>query len=224
MGLLNEQFYRQNHASLVIFAPNSVDDERFGRQPELRRSDLLARWGLDDSRPVIMFCGKLYPLKRPQDIISAVQLLPNKVATLFVGDGSLADEIRASLTPGSGAVTGFINQSELPAYYHAADILVLPSESETWGLVINEAMAAGVFPVVSDRVGAAPDLAEGVGEVYACGDVAELADALSRALERIQDPATRILMRQHAARYGLARTVAGFEEAALVVSRRYKPS
>jgi glycosyltransferase involved in cell wall biosynthesis len=151
-------------------------------------------------------------------------LLPQKVTTLFVGDGSLAEQVRASLSPRSGAVTGFVNQLELPAYYHAADILVLPSESETWGLVINEAMAAGVLPVVSDRVGAAPDLAEGMGEIYSCGDVADLAQALSRALERVADPAIRRLVRKHVARYSLDRTAEGFEEAALAVSAKRRAS
>lgn len=220
MGILNEQFYRQNHAKRIIFAPNSVDDERFARPSLLTPSEVLARWNLDDGKPVILYCGKLYPLKRPFDIIGAANLLPEKVTTLFVGDGALAEQIRASLRPGLGAVTGFVNQSELPAYYHAADILVLASESETWGLVINEAMAAGVLPISSNRVGAVPDLVEGIGEVYSCGDVADLAAALGRALERIKDPGTRNLMRQHAARYRLDLTAAGFEEAALTVSYR----
>jgi glycosyltransferase involved in cell wall biosynthesis len=87
-----------------------------------------------------------------------VKALAHQVNTVFVGDGVLAERVRSSLVPGEGAVTGFVNQSELPGYYHAADIIVLPSETENWGLVVNEAMAAGVLPVVSDRVGAAPDL------------------------------------------------------------------
>ena len=220
MGILNDAFYRQNNARRIIFAPNSVDDGRFARQPEITRAQILARWGLDDNIPVIIYCGKLYPLKRPLDIVEAAKLLPEKATLLFVGDGVLADQVRASLPPRLGAVTGFINQSELPAYYHAADILVLASESETWGLVINEAMAAGVLPVASDRVGAVPDLVEGVGEVYACGDVSGLAAALERALERVRDPGTRDLVRRHAARYCLDLTVQGFEEAALTARPR----
>ena len=74
-------------------------------------------------------------------------------------------------TASSGIVTGFVNQADLPSYYHAADVLVLPSESEPWGLVVNEAMAAGALPVLSDRVGATPDLVSGLGEIYPCGDI-----------------------------------------------------
>ena len=222
MGHLNEQFYRQHNKERVIFAPNSVDDERFARPPALSRYDVLTRHGLKDDKPVIMYCGKLYPGKRPLDLVDAVGLLPGEVNTLFVGDGSLADQVRAALPEGRGAVTGFINQSDLPAYYHAADILVLSSEIEMWGLVINEGMAAGTFPVVSDRVGCAEDLVAGIGEVYPCGDVPGLAAALTRALRRVQDPETRGQMRQHAARYSLDGTVEGFEQAAFAVAANRK--
>ena len=181
-----------------------------------RADDLLARWGLDESRPVIMFCGKLIPRKRPLDLPAAISLLPDKVTTLFVGDGAIVEQVRAIL-PGEGAVTGFVNQSELPSYYHAADIFVLPSEAEPWGLVVNEAMAAGALPVVSDRVGAAPDLVRGIGEVYPCGDVTALAGALSRALARVGEPGIRDQVRRHVARYSLDTTAAGFEEAVLTL-------
>jgi glycosyltransferase involved in cell wall biosynthesis len=218
MGQLNQEFYRRNRARSVTFAPNSVDDERFAGPPRIGRSDLLAQWDLKDNRPVILFCGKLIPRKRPLDLAAAVRLLPFDVTTLFVGDGSLAEKVRGSLNPGDGVVTGFVNQSNLPSYYHAADILVLPSEAETWGLVVNESMACGTLPVVSNRVGSAPDLAVGVGEVFRCGDIPGLAAALSRAVARMDDPETRSRVRQHVGRYSLDLTAEGFEQAARAVA------
>jgi glycosyltransferase involved in cell wall biosynthesis len=222
MGNLNMEFYRQNHARTVVFAPNSVDNDRFGRRPSIARDEVLAKWNLNESAPVIMFSGKLIPRKRPLDIMSAIKRLPYEVNMLFVGDGELAEEVKALLSPASGAITGFINQSDLPIYYHAADILVLPSEEETWGLVVNEAMAAGALPVVSDRVGCASDLVQGVGEVFPCGDVNSLAAALSRCLERIRKPGTRDVVRQHVARYSLDRTAIGYEQGAMVACKRGK--
>jgi glycosyltransferase involved in cell wall biosynthesis len=218
MGHLNDEFYRNTHARLVTFAPNSVDDARFADASPVDRASLLAKWGLSNDRPVVLFCGKLVPRKRPLDLVNAVKLLGREVTTIFAGDGSLSSTVRDSLSPEYGVVTGFINQSELPMYYQAADILVLPSSSETWGLVVNEAMAAGTLPVVSDMVGCAPDLVEGLGEVYPCGQVAGLAAALDRALERLADPGLRDRVRRHASRYSLERTAAGYEEAALAVA------
>ena len=218
MGQLNHDFYRQNRARSVTFAPNSVDTNRFALGSRLSRSQLLADWGLQVNKPVVLFCGKLIPRKRPLDLVAALELLPTSVTTLFVGDGQLAACVSNALSPGCGVVTGFVNQSDLPSYYHAADILVLPSGAETWGLVVNEAMACGVLPVVSDQVGCAPDLAKGVGEVFRCGDVPSLADALSRAVARLADPDVRLRVQEHVERYSIERTATGFEQAALAVA------
>jgi glycosyltransferase involved in cell wall biosynthesis len=220
MGRLNEEFYRRSRARSVTFAPNSVDDARFAAPPPVGRSDLLARWGLKDNLPVILFSGKLIPRKRPLDLVAAIKRLPYEVNTLFVGDGSLAETIRAATSADRTVVTGFINQSDIPAYYHAADILVLPSEVEAWGLVVNEAMAAGTLPVVSDQVGCAPDLARGAGEIFRCADVPDLAGAIDRAVTRLDDPGTRNRILERVAEYSLELTAIGFERAALRLSAR----
>jgi glycosyltransferase involved in cell wall biosynthesis len=76
---------------------------------------------------------------------------------------------------------GFLNQGEIAAAYVAADALVLPSDfGETWGLVVNEAMACGRPAIVSDRVGCGPDLVTPgeTGECFAFGDTAALASLL----------------------------------------------
>ena len=79
---------------------------------------------------------------------------------------------------------GFLNQGEIPAAYAACDALVLPSDyGETWGLVVNEAMACGVPAVVSDAVGCGPDLVEEgqTGMIFPLGDI----PALARAIEAV---------------------------------------
>ena len=75
---------------------------------------------------------------------------------------------------------GFRNQSELPRFFDLCTVFVLPSEHEPWGLIVNEAMSAGCPVIVSDDIGAQPDLiADGVeGFVYPVGNV----DALTKAL------------------------------------------
>ncbi len=219
-GKLNHEFYRKYGARRVVFAPYSVDNDRFAAPPAVGRGELLARWGLPGTAPVVMFCGKLEPRKRPLDLTAAVGLLEQQVTTLVVGDGALAGQVRAALPPGRGAVTGFVNQADLPPYYQAADIMVLPSSHEPWGLVVNEAMAAGAVPVVSDRVGAAPDLVEGIGEVYPHGDVAALAEALRRTLSRLGRPEVRDQVRERVSRYSVDATAAAYERAALAASRQ----
>src|SRR5439155_25479306 len=79
---------------------------------------------------------------------------------------------------------GFRNQSELPGFFALADVFVLPSRHEPWGLIVNEAMAAGCAVVVSSDVGAATDLVtDGLnGYTTPVGEVSALATALARVL------------------------------------------
>ncbi|MEM7706689.1 MAG: glycosyltransferase family 4 protein [Pseudomonadota bacterium] len=81
---------------------------------------------------------------------------------------------------------GFRNQGALPAIYAAANLLVLPSITETWGLVVNEAFSLGLPALVSDRVGCGPDMIAGrdTGAVFTHDDEAALASALGEALSR----------------------------------------
>jgi glycosyltransferase involved in cell wall biosynthesis len=149
-----------------------------------------------------LFCGKFIPKKRPLDLVDAAQLLLRshpelKVHLLFVGSGELGDELRAKCNvlfdadqsvvssqrppapPASFA--GFLNQTEISKAYVAADYLVLPSESETWGLTVNEAMASGLPAIIADAVGCAPDLiTEGkTGFTFAVRNPVQLGERLA---------------------------------------------
>jgi glycosyltransferase involved in cell wall biosynthesis len=135
-----------------------------------------------------MYCGKFIAKKRPLDLVAAARRAPllagRPVHLLFVGDGELGPELRRALDePGAPAatITGFLNQNEIAAAFAAADCLVLASDyGETWGLVVNEALASGLPVVVSDHCGCAEDLARPLGarHVYPCGDHAALAESL----------------------------------------------
>jgi glycosyltransferase involved in cell wall biosynthesis len=139
--------------------------------------------------PVVLFCAKLQPWKRPQDVLRAFARadVPNSYL-IFAGEGplrkSLEEEAQVLGVAHRVRFLGFINQSRLPDVYRAADILVLPSEYEPFGVVVNEAMLCGRPVVVSDRVGAKYDLVrEGeTGFVYPCGDIEALAQILREVL------------------------------------------
>jgi len=75
---------------------------------------------------------------------------------------------------------GFVNQTAIPLFYDLCDVFVLPSENEPWGLVVNEVMNAGKAVIVSDQVGAGPDLVEDGknGFIVPVGNPAMLADRL----------------------------------------------
>ena len=139
----------------------------------------------------MLFCGKFITKKRPMDLVAAAQqlrkkgLLPN-LHLLFVGAGALGHELRRSChvvfdsdsatnplpnAPAShlkdhcpASFAGFLNQTEISQAYVVADCLVLPSDyGETWGLVVNEALASGLPCLVSDACGCAEELAGASG-------------------------------------------------------------
>jgi glycosyltransferase involved in cell wall biosynthesis len=170
----------------VFVVPHVVDTDYFDTEAKRlapQRQTLRARWGLDDSAVVFLFAGKFIDKKRPLDFVNAVEQAKSmgaRVAGLMVGDGPLRESceevVRRNDVPIKFA--GFLNQSQIAQAYVLADALVLPSDGgETWGLVVNEAMACGVPCFVSDEVGCGPDMiiSGETGAVFPMGNVPALA-------------------------------------------------
>ena len=173
----------------LFFSPHCIDNRSFAAGAAMARHERPTAPVLQARTPRVLFSGKLMELKRPFDVIDALALVRaggGDVHGAFVGAGELEQEIRNRAAANGVPVEfhGFRNQSELPAIYATADLLVLPSEQETWGLVVNEAMACGIPAVVSDAVGCAPDLIEPgtTGATYPVGNVHALANAIQSVL------------------------------------------
>jgi glycosyltransferase involved in cell wall biosynthesis len=170
----------------VIVTPFVTDNDWWLAQSD--RCDRAAwrqTWGIPPDASVVVFCAKLQPWKRPQDVLAAFQQanIPNSYL-LYVGEGSLRPELAAQAQGWQERIRflGFQNQSQLPAIYTAADLLCLCSEYEPFGVVVNEAMLCGCGVVVSDRVGARALVTPGkTGEIYPYGDITALTQIL-RAL------------------------------------------
>lgn len=203
--------------SRLFFSPHCVDNDWFAAQAA-RESKSGARWELglsDDASGVLLFVGKLIDIKRPMDLVKAAAVLRGSghaLRLVYVGDGPLRAGIEALARELAVPATflGFRNQSELPIIFKAADILVLPSESETWGLSVNEAMACGVPAVVADSVGCARDLVP-PGAVYAVGNVAAMASTL---LASLLDPQPSGALVEKMAEYSVPMAARGIVDAA----------
>jgi len=148
---------------------------------------------------------------------------------LFAGSGELGQEIRqschvifdaevgASISPGvivgnghapHASFTGFLNQTEISKAYVAADCLVLPSDyGETWGLVVNEALASGLPCIASDACGCSEDLIAPLNPAlrFRLGDPASLSSAL---LSLIKRPVPSIKLREQVDKFNLSASVA----------------
>jgi glycosyltransferase involved in cell wall biosynthesis len=203
IGTLNREFYLAYGVpdDRIFWVPYAVDNARFRAEAarwQPSRPALRAALGLPPDLPVVLYAGKLIPRKRPLDLLEAYARIAadHPAALVLLGEGMERPRLEAAIARHGlphVRITGFVNLSEIGRYYAAADVLVLPSEYEPWGLVLNEGMCFGLPVVASDAVGAAPDLvrAEDNGFVYAAGDVAALAHALRRLLG---DPALRARM------------------------------
>jgi glycosyltransferase involved in cell wall biosynthesis len=178
-------------ADRLFFSPHCVDNEAFAsRANAFDRATSRARSGIAPAQKAMLFVGKLLDRKRPLDMVQALRILCDRgmnVCGVFAGDGPLLPELEAKGRAWKVPLVflGFRNQTELPEAYVMADVMVLPSDSsETWGLVVNEALACATPVVVSDAVGCVPDLViKGqTGAAYHVGDVQELANAIRRVL------------------------------------------
>jgi len=118
------------------------------------RREVRAGLGLPEDAVVALFCGNLTPWKRASDLVAAVGLAGEPVWGLVVGDGPERERVAAAAAAsGRVRLAGFVNQSAIPRYYAAADLLVVPSERDAHPLVVTEALFFGLPIVVSDAVG-----------------------------------------------------------------------
>lgn len=177
----------------VAFTPGGFDNEWWARTADQSdKRETRARWGIPEKSSVLLFCAKLQPRKRPKDVLHAFAKLDLADCFLvFAGDGPLRSELEAkakALGVSKRVVfCGFVNQTQLPALYRAADLFVLPSEWDGCPLVVCEAMACGCPVVLSDAIPGRFELVHhgDTGFVYPCGNVRALAFILRQAL---QDP------------------------------------
>jgi glycosyltransferase involved in cell wall biosynthesis len=156
-------------AERIVVAPNAVDLSIFSVDPDRR--------GRDDC--TFLYVGRLAPEKGVDVLVRAFRNAPGKL--LLAGSGPLEAQVRA-LADERVELLGHVAREDLPALYARADCLVLPSRSEAWGMVLNEAAAAGLPLVATEAAGGGYDLIEeGVnGYRVPVEDEAALAEALRK--------------------------------------------
>lgn len=181
------------------FASHAVDNERFSQERKVEADRLRQKFGVADQEILILFAGKFEVKKNPSLLLEAFNALNLANAhLLFVGNGVLEGSLKRKVEGVAERMVNeqffdyaqddsikkrihfmdFQNQTEMPVVYQACDLFCLPSKGpgETWGLAVNEAMAAGKAVLVSTKVGCAVDLVKpGInGEVFKSNDLDDL--------------------------------------------------
>ncbi len=202
----------------LFFSPHFVDNQWWGANAERSRAGggrrEVERGQKAEKSVEFLFAGKFIPKKRVMDLLEAAAGVP-EARIVRVGDGPLRSELekRAAKPDLKGRVefAGFKNQRELPAYLAGADCLVLPSDgTETWGLIVNEAMACGTPAIMSTACGCAPDLIdEGqTGYSFPLGDTHALADRLRLFIQN-KDRDWASVVREKIAKYSMEKATEG---------------
>lgn len=153
---------------LIFTAPNAVDNGFFAAAAAAVRQNAAAhRRELGLPVRFFLFAGRLVREKGIFELLSAYATLGEEmrqqVGLVYVGDGAARrqlEERAGSISPGVIKFAGFAQREQLAQYYALAEMLILPTYTDSWGLVINEAMACGLPVVVSQVAGCAADLVE----------------------------------------------------------------
>lgn len=188
VGSQNKRYFLKHglKEEQLVFVPHAVDNARFAANDinkaagEKIKKDL----NIPEDDWVFLFAGKLEPKKDAQLLMEAFKKVNNSnVHLVIVGNGELEKQLKQSAEglPNIHFLE-FQNQRMMPAVDLMAHVFVLPSKGpgETWGLAVNEAMAAGKPVLISDKCGCAIDLVEnGVnGWVFQSGNEQDLSEKI----------------------------------------------
>lgn len=148
----------------LFFMPHAIDNKRFSNSEKNTKSatSLRSELGIPYDALVFLFAGKLESKKQPDVLAKVFSSINDKnIFLLIVGSGDLEASVKSNFSNYTNIIfLGFRNQNQMPAIYNTCDVFILPSKgpNETWGLAINEAMAAGKAIICSNACGASLDI------------------------------------------------------------------
>jgi len=181
LGIPDEKIYNQYLTVDIAHFLNLLGEK------DKIRSTIRQDFGIPENGLVLLYVGRLIELKGVQDLIKAYSEIKKQnqnTYLIIVGFGTYEEELRKiSKDVKDVFFAGHVDYPEIHEYYFAADVLVLPTYDDPWGLVINEAMACGLSIVTTTAAGANLDLVKDNGYVYEPKDVDELVDIIRKYVE-----------------------------------------
>jgi glycosyltransferase involved in cell wall biosynthesis len=214
----------------VFLAPYSVENNYFQAEClkwRQKKDKVKEELGIFPGELIVLCVARMVVKKRHEDLILAMSQQKEKTRLILVGYGPRFNDIVSfsqEYLP-STLLTGFINQKELPKYYAIADVFVLPSEFDEFGLVVNEAMNSGLPVIASRGVAAAHDLIiEGQnGFTFDPGDISTLSVEINLLLinEELREKFGKASL-EIINNWSITQTVNGITEAINYVTKKEK--
>ncbi len=172
--------------------------DRSAFSPSFRSQALRDRLGVADDMVLAIYVGRL-GVEKGLDVAlaglqSVMRAVPGRVKFAIAGDGPYGEEARRR-APADTLFMGRLTGAELSEFYASADVFVFPSETDTFGNVLLEAMASGLAVVGADVGPTRELLADHTGVMFRPGDAASLAEQL---LELVASPERRRVLARHA--------------------------
>ncbi len=174
--------------NLIHQAPNAVDNAFFmERAAQARAGDETLRAKFQLPKRYFLYVGRLVAAKGVFELLDAYAKLESalraEVGLVVVGDGAARQELvkrAAKIRPGAIQFSGFVQKDDLAGFYALGEALIFPTRSDTWGFVVNEAMACGVPVVATAVAGCVADLLEDGwnGQIVPVYDPVKLASAM----------------------------------------------
>jgi glycosyltransferase involved in cell wall biosynthesis len=174
----------------IFIAPNAIDNQLYADAAEVARKNVEQhQLRMRVPQRYFLFVGRLVREKGVFELLSAYGRLDGglrqNIGLVIVGDGpcrSQMQQLAGKIVPGNVVFSGFVHREDLGAYYGLAEVLILPTYTDTWGMVVNEAMACGLPVIVSEAAGCSADLIHENwnGMLIKPRDVAGLESAMKR--------------------------------------------
>ncbi|KAA0044155.1 sulfoquinovosyl transferase SQD2 [Cucumis melo var. makuwa] len=176
---------RVTAANKIRLWNKGVDSVSF--HPRFRSHEMRLRLsGGEPDKPLIVHVGRI-GVEKSLDFLKRIMDRLPEARIAIVGDGPYREELEKIFTGMPAVFTGMLSGEELSQAYASGDVFVMPSESETLGLVVLEAMSSGI-PVIGARAGGVPDIIppeqDGkIGYLYTPGDIDDCLSKLKPLLE-----------------------------------------
>jgi len=195
VGIANKAYFKAHGLGeeQLVFMPHAIDNKRF----ELNEKNAAAgvwirhKYAINTEAMVFLFAGKLDSNKNVVFLINSfIAIKTQNCFLLIAGTGMQEEELKEIACKHTNIkFLGFQNQEQMLGIYASANIFVLPSINETWGLSMNEAMAAGLAIIASNGCGGAYDLIkDGInGFVFKLKDINSLNNAFSYLTENNEE-------------------------------------